>query len=421
MQPTALLVNPWFYDFKGYDEWQKPLGLLYIASFLEKNGFSVQFIDCLGTHTREDLYGCGQLQSEEVKKPHLFSSIPRRYKRYGISIKEFCKRIKRVRPDVVLCTSGMTYWYEGVQLAIKLLREYLHDTPIILGGLYARLCPNHAKKMGADFVIKDAPSLFLLLNKILSCNIEVLYHLDEYPPPAFHLLQRVIYACVLTSTGCPFSCSYCASSLLEEGYRRRNIQKVADEVEWMHKSLGVLDFAFYDDALLLDAEEHLLPLLFLLEEKGVKARFHTPNGLHPRFINPCIANALFKSNFKSVRLAFETVDQRRGGGKVTKEELEDAIKALKEAGYKEEQIYVYVMMGLPGQEEKEVRESIDFVHSLGARVKLVEFSPIPGTKDADSLNIGEDEPLLHNNIYHTISTMGYDTYQRLKLAAKKTC
>jgi len=35
-----LLINPWIYDFAAYDEWMKPLGLLYIASFLEKFGMS---------------------------------------------------------------------------------------------------------------------------------------------------------------------------------------------------------------------------------------------------------------------------------------------------------------------------------------------------------------------------------------------
>ena len=43
----VLLVNPWVYDFAAYDLWSKPLGLLYIAAFLRKYDFQVEYIDCM--------------------------------------------------------------------------------------------------------------------------------------------------------------------------------------------------------------------------------------------------------------------------------------------------------------------------------------------------------------------------------------
>ena len=41
MQKNLLLINPWIYDFAAYDLWSKPLGLLYIASFLRKFNFNI--------------------------------------------------------------------------------------------------------------------------------------------------------------------------------------------------------------------------------------------------------------------------------------------------------------------------------------------------------------------------------------------
>ena len=35
---NLLLINPWIYDFTAYDLWSQPLGLLYIASFLQSHG-----------------------------------------------------------------------------------------------------------------------------------------------------------------------------------------------------------------------------------------------------------------------------------------------------------------------------------------------------------------------------------------------
>ena len=45
-----LLINPWVYDFAAYDLWAKPLGLLYLAALLERNGWTIHYIDCLDIH-----------------------------------------------------------------------------------------------------------------------------------------------------------------------------------------------------------------------------------------------------------------------------------------------------------------------------------------------------------------------------------
>ena len=44
---NILLVNPWIYDFAAFDFWNKPIGLLYLASMLRQNAFHVFFMDCL--------------------------------------------------------------------------------------------------------------------------------------------------------------------------------------------------------------------------------------------------------------------------------------------------------------------------------------------------------------------------------------
>ena len=53
MAPVLVLINPWIYDFAAYDLWSKPLGLLYIAGFLRKQGFRIHFIDCLDAFEKD--------------------------------------------------------------------------------------------------------------------------------------------------------------------------------------------------------------------------------------------------------------------------------------------------------------------------------------------------------------------------------
>lgn len=121
--PSALLIYPWIYDFAAYDLWLKPLGLLYIASILRKLAIKVSFIDCLdryheslspslGNSVSHKKYDCGKYYYEEVEKPQLLKKFPRKYKRYGLAVQAFLEETGKLSTaDIILVSSGMTYWY----------------------------------------------------------------------------------------------------------------------------------------------------------------------------------------------------------------------------------------------------------------------------------------------------------------------
>jgi radical SAM superfamily enzyme YgiQ (UPF0313 family) len=159
-------------------------------------------------------------------------------------------------------------------------------------------------------------------------------------------------------------------------------------------------------------------------ERGIHCNFHTPNAMHIREIDEEVAELLFRSGFKTIRLGFESSNeatQIETGGKVNNQEFERAVKNLKRAGYSKEEIGVYIMAGLPGQRAGEVEESIDFVKKAGAKPMLVEYSPIPHTpmfekaKKMSSFDL-ENEPLFHNNSILPCQWDGFTLkdYRRLK-------
>ena len=100
--------------------------------------------------------------------------ITRRYGRYGISEAAFRARLAQVpTPAAILVTSLMTYWHPGVAAAIRLARERFPDVPVILGGIYATLCPEHARQhSGADRVIvgPGEAAIFGILEEITGCS-----------------------------------------------------------------------------------------------------------------------------------------------------------------------------------------------------------------------------------------------------------
>jgi radical SAM superfamily enzyme YgiQ (UPF0313 family) len=437
--PPLLLVNPWIYDFAAYDYFARPLGLLYLAGRLEASGFDVRFLDCLdGVHVQEGPFGTGRYPKEILPAPPPLQGLPRRYGRYGISLSEFQARLSRVpEPAAVLVTSLMTYWYPGVMEAIRQVRRRFPRPPVILGGIYATLCPEHARRhSGADLVVSGPGEEFLRrgLGDVLSGMLEVPAGdweipdpspLDSLPYPALRLASNLSFIPILTSRGCPLDCAYCASRLLQPTFRRRSPLAVAGELCHWQDFLGLREVAFYDDALLVAAEDRLLPLLAELARRGRSFRFHTPNGLHARLVTPEVARELKRAGFATLRLGVETAapGEARLDRKLAPGELEVALSYLKDAGFRPEQIGVYLMLGLPHQEEGEIAASIRRVKDLGAAPILAQYSPIPGTAlweaaVACSPYDLENEPLFHNNsLFPCLPRFSWDTYTRLKCLA----
>ncbi len=424
MKPTVLLVNPWIYDFAAYDLWAKPMGLLYLASYLRESGLSVHLIDCLDVHhplTAEAAYakkplrrqhGTGKYWKRRVPTPQKLASIQRSYNRYGIDPQAFEREVKRVkRPAAVLVTSLMTYWYPGAGEAIRLIKDIHPDVPVLLGGIYATLCPEHARMYSqADFVI-PSPGQCLPenLNDALKNSIpdvQLKKKLDPFDPyPAFDMLTKIEYVCIRGSLGCPFRCAYCASPFLSPSFLKRDPLALLEEVLYWHGKYGVVDFAFYDDALLVDAENHICIFLQEVVRRNLGLRFHCPNGIHITYINRVVAGLLFKAGFKEIRLGLETSDhQLQGhlGRKFASGEFEKSVSHLKAAGFRSDQVGVYILMGLPGQGHEQVAQTIAYVGHVGAVPYLSEYSPIPHTElweeavAASRFDLAS-EPLFHNN------------------------
>jgi hypothetical protein len=447
MSKNILLINPWIYDFAAYDFWLKPLGLLYLGGLLRANGHRVSYLDCLnpyspimlqkcGKSPKRHAYGHGGFFRQVIDKPECLKVLPRSYCRYGIDPDIFRTELGRYPDtDLVLVTSMMTYWYPGVFEAIKIVKTMMPGVPVVLGGKYASLCYDHAVTYsGADYVIcgRGEKPVLDLLNVLFNEDTSFLpdeKNLDDLPYPAFDLIGRIDQIPIITSLGCPYRCSYCSSHLFYKNYLRRDPVRVADEIERCQKTLGVKDFSFYDDALLVDPESMIIPLLQEVKRRNLSCRFHCPNGLHLRQIDAKLSRMLYDSGFKTIRFGFETADfqlQKNTGGKVQNDDLQQAVIHLQNAGYKTEDIGIYLLCGIPGQKTADVVHSIDFVLKCGAKPVLAEYSPIPGTKmwldavAASPFDI-QHEPLYHNNslLCCRNDDFSYDVYSRLKANLKR--
>lgn len=425
--PFVLCINPWVYDFAAHDFFARPLGLLQVAAALRGQGFRVALVDCT-SRPPGSLGPRGRWPKEILPTPAPLLGVPRRYGRYGLSPLQVREALTALPepPAAVLVTSLMTYWYPGVQATIALVREQFPTPPVILGGIYATLLPEHARAhSGADYVLpgpRIEPLRALLADLTGFAGEAGARDEDHCPYPAWDLLPDKRLLPLLTSKGCPFHCEYCASRLLQPQVRRRQPEEVFAELQYWHRRFGVQEVAFYDDALLVAAEDHLLPLLEKVVAATLPCRFHTPNALHLGLITPEVARWLRRANFATIRLGLETaaVGPARRDQKVQAGDLERAVANLRAAGFQPAEIGVYLLLGLPQQEDGEVVDAIALVRRLGATPVLAQYSPIPGTAlwpeaVRSSRYDLEADPLFQNNsIFPCWPEFSWERYTRLK-------
>ena len=423
-KPSVLLVNPPIYDFSAIDFWLKPLGMLTVAGKIA-NRCDFEIFDFLDrTHLfysnknqyKSDVWGRGKFYSVKMQKPDVLKKIPRYYRRFGLPAEIFTDFLRTHKScDFVFIQTVMTYWYLGYKEVIDELKKHWPKTKIILGGPYSFICPQHAKSIGAEFVLteNEGDKLWDFLN----------IKPDDSFFPLWNVYKRIETAAMKITNGCPFKCTYCSVPIFCDGFTARPLEQITAELKFL-LGLGAKNITFYDDALLYKSDEVLKPFLRYVIENKINVSFHTPNALNARFIDEETAKLMVKAGFKSFYLGFESRAeefQKQTGSKVFDNEFARAVKNLIASGTDKGGITAYLVLGHPRFEIQDVEESMKFVNSLGVISMLADFSPIPGTPDGQLAKeyVDMNEPLMHNKTAFPIILFGNEEVTRIKDMCRK--
>jgi hypothetical protein len=363
-----------------------------------------------------DKWGRGRFYCRQISAPQALESIPRYFRRFGLPRKLFVDFLVGEGPfDVVMIQTTMTYWYNGLEEVIEDVRSTWPQAKIVLGGNYVTLCSEHAQKLGADLHVNGT-------------NLEPLWEYLEIRPdmqqPALWQVYNMLKVGVLKlGDGCPFNCTYCSVPEVYGKFKPRSVEHSVTELELLCQ-LGVENVAFYDDALLFEADILLIPFLNEVLKRNLSVNFHSPNALNARFVTSDLAGLMVRAGFKTFYLGFESASQQwqnRTGSKVFSEELQQAVRYLIAAGAEPDNITAYQILGHPHIDIQQLEASMHFVNSLGIRGMLADFSPIPGTPDGEYCRkwVDLDEPLMHNKTAFPIILLGFDECNRLKDLQRK--
>jgi anaerobic magnesium-protoporphyrin IX monomethyl ester cyclase len=405
----VLLIVPPLKVAKEMEEFVKvsfPIGLAYIASVLEENKIRVSILDCLA-------------EGWDIK------NIEGDYIRIGLPEEEIIKRIRNESPDICGISSLFSSQKDQPHEIARLIKQEFPKIKIVMGGPHVSGNPLEVlEDKNVDFaVIGEGEETTLNLIKNLkkpekinglaykkSGNIKInppakfIANIDKIPFPAYHLLKMQKYfeagekgmsarryigesprwATIITSRGCPFDCVFCSiHNTMGYKWRPRSAKNVVDEVEFLYKTYNIKTFFFEDDNFSLNQARAKEILRDIIKRK-LDITWQAPNGIRADMIDDELLSLMKKTNCTRIRIAIEHGDQKFlnevVGKRLDLKILKDVVKKIRK---NKMDIDGFFILGIPGETEQTMRNSINFAKELssyGMNPIIGMAIPLPGTR-----------------------------------------
>ena len=210
--------------------------------------------------------------------------------------------------------------------------------------------------------------------------------LDDLPLPRHELLPlhayraplvRGKYAFVVTSRGCPAGCRFCIKHVSYGNcVRLRSPENIMAELRELLR-LGMHSIHFYAD-LFTASREQVMDLCRLIQEEGLKIRWTCNSRVD--FVDEELLRSMAQAGCWMISWGIESGNEailKRVGKGINKEKAERALHWARSAGIKN---WGYFIIGLPGETEETIRETIDFAKRLPLYLVLFHIAaPHPGT------------------------------------------
>jgi len=328
---------------------------------------------------------------------------------------KFARELKNFNPDF-MGISFVTPLIREAEKILKIAKKINKKMILIGGGPHCSSFPESAlEETSLDIVVIGEGDFTILeivkgesLSKIkgiayknkkifINKRKEPIKDLDILPFPAFHLFEINKYktssviskknpvARLETSRGCPYGCTYCNKSVFGRNFRVKSPKKVIGEF-LQAKELGLKEVHIIDDGFTTNIERAKEICDLLIREK-VNIGWHTANGIRADRVDLELLKKMKQAGCWGIYLGIESGNQeilnkiKKG---ITLEQVRNAVKWAKKAKL---EVAGYFMIGLPGETEETMQQTIDFAKFLDLDLAKVSITiPLPGTEIFDELN-----------------------------------
>lgn len=213
-----------------------------------------------------------------------------------------------------------------------------------------------------------------------------LANLDNLPMPLHHLLPldtyripmvKGPYTFIVTSRGCTAGCKYCIKHVTYQySVRLRSPENIMEEL-WLLHDLGIHNIHMYAD-LFTVSRDQVVGLCKLIVEQGLKVRWTCNSRVD--YVDEEMLQLMGKAGCWMISWGIESGSEeilRRARKGAYPDKVERALSWSKEAGIGN---WGYFIIGLPGETEQTIRQTIDFAKRLPLDLALFHIAaPYPGT------------------------------------------
>lgn len=350
-----------------------PLGIAYMASVLRKEGHEVQLRD-LNTEPDTRL-----LPQDGV--------------------------------DIIGISADTPRHPRAVQLGRHLRAS---NVPVVMGGPHASFCAASTLcSGGADYVVRgegehimakllqrieasgqgaDVPGVSALLEGEVIHNppSKSVPEVGSLPYPARDLLPMSSYQArvgnrkatsIIGSRGCPFNCSFCASSqLFGLRWRARDPEDLVDEMEYLQRELGMNAVLFMDDNFTLNPDRTVRICEEMLR-RGLDMHWWCFSRANTVVDREDMVQAMAEAGAKQVFIGVESPneevleDYNKG---ITADTAEQAVNILSKHSI---ETYASFIIGDVFETKEMIRRTIRFANFLNpGLVQFAILTPYPGTQ-----------------------------------------
>lgn len=398
-----------------------PLGLAYIAGYLEKYNYDVSILDARS------------LSKERIIKKGSSAM-------YGLTDDEIKKYVQKRKPDIVGISCMYTAYSGDAHRVAGIIKGLDKNTPVILGGAHASTFPKLVlKDNNVDAVVHaEGEETFLELIRAIEARKDYagikgisfrkegeiisnpprpfIENLDTIPFPARHLLDMSLYlnktpnlyamrapsTTMITSRGCPQACVYCTIQSVwgNRKWRGRSSKNVVDEMEHLHTKYGINELYWMDDSA-GTSKKRMIEICDEIIRRGLDIKWTTPNGIAHWYLDEQILDKMKAAGCYRVTFGIESgnAGTRKFIGKPFP--LDQAERMIRYANKIGMWTICTFIIGFPFETEEQMMDTIDFACRSGTDMAVFYLlCPHPGTKVYE---IFKEEGLL--NLDHVLDPM----------------
>jgi len=360
-----------------------PMGLAYIAGHLRANGVQVQVLDFAALRSNESMERklIAESKADMVAMAATTNTVMLAY--------DLAKMSKEILPDAKVIVGGphptmepKRTLEECKQIDYCVISEAEETMLELTQGKADKDILGISYREGNTVMVNPARPLIQNLDT-LAFPARDLLPLDKYWTPG---VRRYPYAIMMTSRGCPYSCTFCSNFRTQgKQFRARSPENVLAEIDHLVKDHGIKEINIIDDNFTF-LPKRVKEICDGLIARNYDLELKTGNGIRADRVSLPMLKHMKKAGFYLVAFGIESGDERilkkmRKGE--TKDHIRNAVKWSKQAGLLTEGFF---MFGNEGEGKKEMLETIKFAKELDLSIAQFQiYTPVPGSPLFDTI------------------------------------